>query len=234
MLALVTRPREQAAETARRLAALGYEAIVDPVLEIRPLPLRDLDLEGVAAVAITSANAAHALAALPSGLPVFAVGAATAAAARAAGLTDVRVAEGDARSLARLIARELPPAAGAILHLSGADVRKDLAEGLAAAGIACRRAVAYEAAPTGRIAAEAEAALRAGRVGAALFFSPRSAGLWAEAARRQGLLPCLGPVLAACLSENVAQPLRTLPFREVRVAAAPGQAALLGCLDAPR
>ncbi|WP_415491802.1 uroporphyrinogen-III synthase, partial [Brevundimonas diminuta] len=41
--------------------------------------------------------------------PVFAVGDATAEAARAAGFADVRSAAGDIHALARLIAAEAPP-----------------------------------------------------------------------------------------------------------------------------
>jgi uroporphyrinogen-III synthase len=231
MLVLVTRPREQAIRTARDLAAMGHEAILDPVLEIRSLPLARLDLAGVAAVAITSANAAHALAAVPAGLPVFAVGGATAAAAR---VPEARVAAGDGRALAGLIARTLGPGAGTVLHLSGAEVSDGLAEGLAAAGLACRRVVVYEALPTGRPAPETEAALREGRLGAVLLYSPRSARLWAEAMGCADLAGRLAAVTAVCLSQAVAAELRGLPLREVRVAAKPDQDALLRCLEATR
>jgi uroporphyrinogen-III synthase len=234
MLVLVTRPREQAEETARLLAARGHEALIDPVLEIRRLPVPPLDLAGVAAVAVTSANAAHALEDLPRNLAVYAVGGATARSAEAAGIRNVRVAQGNGRALAALIARELGPENGAILHLSGAEVREGLAEDLAAAGFQCRRKVAYEAVPARNLAPETTAALRQGALGGALFYSPRTAGLWAEVLARAGLAGLLSPVLAACLSEAVAGPLRGLPFREVRAAEAPNQLALLGCLDAPR
>jgi uroporphyrinogen-III synthase len=232
VLVLVTRPREQARATARLLATMGHQALVDPVLEIRPVPRPSLPDEGVAAVAITSANAAHALAGIGARLPVYAVGAATAAAARAAGATEIRVANGEGRGLAELVGRTLAPAAGAVLHLAGADVRKGLEEALAAAGFGYRRAVVYEAVPTSGLAPEAEAALREGRLGAVLFYSPRTAALWAERVARLGLAGCLTRVIAACMSEDVAKPLRQLPFGEVRVAAARDQKALLRCLEA--
>ncbi|HEX6016126.1 MAG TPA: uroporphyrinogen-III synthase, partial [Geminicoccaceae bacterium] len=204
----------------------------DPVLEIRHVPLPFLPDEGVAAVAITSANAAHALAGIGTRFPVYAVGAATAAAARAAGATEIRVADGDGRGLAELVGRTLVPAAGAVLHLAGADVREGLEEALAAAGFEYRRAVVYEAVPTPGMAPAAEAALRAGRLGAALFYSPRTAALWADRVTRLGLAGCLTRAIAACMSEAVAKPLRQLPFGDLRVAAARDQKALLRCLEA--
>ena len=39
MLVLVTRPRDQAAGTADLLRAAGHEVLVDPVLEIRRVPM---------------------------------------------------------------------------------------------------------------------------------------------------------------------------------------------------
>ena len=77
----MTRPREQAAETARLLRAAGHEVLIDPLLEISPLPPPMLEPGEVAAVAVTSANAVPALAHCPRDLPVFVVGEATAAAA---------------------------------------------------------------------------------------------------------------------------------------------------------
>jgi uroporphyrinogen-III synthase len=234
VLVLVTRPRDQAAGTARLLEAMGHEAIVDPVLEIRPLPVPPLELADVAALAVTSANAAHALGGLAESVPVYAVGGATAAAARAAGAAEVRVAEGDAVALAALIRRTLGPTAGAVLHLSGAEVRETLEAALTAAGFTYRRAVVYEARPTPSLAPEAAAALREGRLGAVLFYSPRSAELWAAKVVRAGLAGMLEPVIAACLSEAVAEPLRSLPFGALRIAAARDQDRLLRCLEGPR
>ena len=89
MLVLVTRPHEQAAGTARLLERMGHAVLLDPVLEVRPLPFTPPQVEAVAALAVTSINAVPALARSRPDLPVFAVGEATAAAARAAGRSDV-------------------------------------------------------------------------------------------------------------------------------------------------
>src|SRR3954470_739249 len=147
MLVLVTRPREQAAATSALLAAMGHETLIDPVLEIRRLPLPRMSLADVAAIAVTSANAAPALAGMPAGLPVFAVGAATATAARAAGRNEVHAAAGDGADLARLMRQSLPSTAGVVLHLAGHNVREGLEAGLVEAGYRYRSAVVYEAMP---------------------------------------------------------------------------------------
>lgn len=235
MLVLVTRPHDQATRTAEQLAAMGHKVLVDPVLEIRPRPIGTVDPAGIAALAITSANAAPALPAAGSGhLPVFAVGGATAEAARAAGCVRLHVAEGDGHGLAELIGRELSPERGAILHLAGAEVRAGFAERLAELGFACRRVIAYEAVPSPCLGRSACAALGEGRLGAVLFYSPRTARIWAGHVREAGLVSALERVVAVCLSAAVAAEIAGLPFKERRIAAATSQDALLRCLEGSR
>src|SRR5690349_16712450 len=95
--ALVTRPRAEAAELADALAERGIEAIVEPLLEIHyrdgPAP----SFAGVQAILCTSANGVRALALLSPvrERPLFAVGDATAARARAEGFPLVESAAGN-------------------------------------------------------------------------------------------------------------------------------------------
>ncbi|MGE3290777.1 MAG: uroporphyrinogen-III synthase [Geminicoccaceae bacterium] len=231
MLVLVTRPREQAGETAALLLAAGHEAIIDPVLEIRRLPGRR-PTEQVAAVAITSVNAVPALPDLPSTLPVFAVGTPTARALRSAGCEPAGVAAGDGRDLAELI-RSMLHAPATVLHLCGRDTHAGLAEALVAGGLGYLPLAVYEAVPATHLSEEAARALSEGRIDAALFFSPRSAATWARLVCAAGLVECVRPMRAACLSEAVAAELKDLPFAAVRIAASRDHKALVRCLDGP-
>ncbi|HYZ60956.1 MAG TPA: uroporphyrinogen-III synthase, partial [Acetobacteraceae bacterium] len=97
---LITRPEPDATETAERVAALGWEPVIAPVLQL--VPGRVAAGVDCAAVLVTSRNA---LPALPDELrarPLLAVGRATAARAAALGFADVRDADGDAADLAAL------------------------------------------------------------------------------------------------------------------------------------
>jgi len=104
----ITRARPGAEVTARRVEALGFTALVDPLLEIRFLE-PTVDLAGIAALAFTSANGVEAFARLSAArdLPVFAVGEATARAARSMGFAEPVSADGDVEALAALIARTI-------------------------------------------------------------------------------------------------------------------------------
>jgi uroporphyrinogen-III synthase len=226
---LITRPIAEAQALARMLEARAHVASIEPLLTIEPLPVA-LDSDGVQAIAVTSANAAPALAAA-SHLPVFAVGAASADAARAAGCVRVESAGGDAAGLARLIVASCRPEDGAILHVCGTEVREGLAEALREAGFQVLRQAVYRARAAQAFAAPTRTALREG-IDAVLLFSPRTALIFAELIGRHGLEPCLRATDACCLSAAVAEACRKLAWRRVRIAARPDQDALVELLEA--
>src|SRR4029453_9258545 len=114
----ITRAQPGADATAERVRALGHEAGVAPVRAGWLFSAVTLDLSGVAALAFTSANGVRAFADASGerGLKVFAVGAATAQAARAAGFKAVLSADGDVEALAEGIAVRRGELRGAVLH----------------------------------------------------------------------------------------------------------------------
>jgi uroporphyrinogen-III synthase len=229
---LVTRPEPQAGATAALLRARGHEAHVAPVARIERLEATLPPAEAVDAVILTSANAAFALAPYRE-LPVYAVGAATARSARAEGATSVTTAAGDWRSLARLLSGpEGPPAGTRLLHLSGAEIRGDLAGALAAAGLSLLRVVVYAAHAESWLDPRVSALLTREALDAVLFFSPAHATMWRRQIERAAAADRLFALHALALSEAVAEPLRALPWRAVEVAAAPEVALLIDRLEA--
>ena len=231
--ALVTRPRAEAAELAEALAARGIAAIIEPLLEIHYRGEAAPDLAGVQAILCTSANGVRALARLSDerAVPLFAVGDASAARARADGFTRVESAGGAVGDLARLVRERLDPGAGRLLHVAGSVVAGDLAGELRADGFAVERAVLYEARPAAGLGADCVRALAAGIVDFALFFSPRTAAIFARLADRAGIAEAMGLVTAVSLSAAADEGLGGLSFRERHVAPRPDQPSLLEVLD---
>jgi uroporphyrinogen-III synthase len=234
---LVTRPAADATSLVAVLTTRGIEPLLVPLLDIRPAPdgaarLASL-LPGAQAVLFTSANGARAFAAAtPSReLAVFAVGDATAAAARAEGFARVESAGGDVEDLARLVTARLSPTAGALIHAAAGTVAGDLAGRLAAAGFARRRAVLYEAVPAVALDATARELLHRGGVDFALFFSPRTAATFVRLTAA-GLANACRAVTAIALSPAVAGALSGITWRGIGIARRPNEAALLAALDA--
>lgn len=172
---LILRPRPGSIATTARAAALGWQCVSTPLFTVGtlewspppPPPPSDYD-----AVMMTSANAARrggAGLAQFRGLPLYAVGRATAEAARQAGFTDVRNCGGDSEAL---VARAAADGMTRMLHLAGREHRA-----VSHSGIAIDRRIVYGADPVGELAEEARAALTEGAV--ALLHSPRAAALFA-------------------------------------------------------
>jgi len=231
MRVLVTRPKPQASGTARRLEALGHVPLVAPMLETVALPPPPLPAAG--ALAVTSRTAFDVLAGHPDlpailGRRLYAVGDATAAAARARGFTHVASAAGDVGDLARLIAADAP--AGGVTHLAGEERAGDLAGDLARHGIAATTVALYRMAATERLPGPALDALRAGAIDAILVYSPRSAAALLAAAERDGVAAAVLATPLLTLSEAVAAPLRTAGAARLSVARRPDETALLGLL----
>lgn len=94
---IITRPLAQAEPLARRVQAIGRQAVVFPLLDIQPLPDQTslctalADLRDVAMVAFVSPNAIHAAFAVrrdwPPGLPLAVMGEGSRAALAEHGLT---------------------------------------------------------------------------------------------------------------------------------------------------
>lgn len=226
-LVLVTRAEEDGRRTAAALEAMGFAPLLAPLLETRstgaPPPSGPFD-----AVLITSAKAAPFLAEAPvdrAAIPVFAVGARTAAAAREAGAREVRIAEGDAVSLARLVADTLPPGAR-LLHLAGVDRKQEPAASLRRGGYDVVAWGVYEAAPR-PLSQAARAAIASDGVAAVLHYSRRSAELFVAALAEAGLADRLPQLLHASISPDAADPVRMAGATRVFIAPRPEESALL-------
>jgi uroporphyrinogen-III synthase len=168
---LILRPEPGASETADAVRAMGLRPVVAPLFEVRPLdwtlPDRLPD-----AVLMTSANAARhggaQLAALRH-LPLYAVGEATAAAAKAAGFANIVI--GDA-GIEAIVSRAAADGTGSLLHLAGREHKApDDAPNL------IERRIVYASDAVAALPDTARAALPDA---IALLHSPRAAALFAS------------------------------------------------------
>jgi uroporphyrinogen-III synthase len=232
---LLTRPEPDAQRTAATLRAKGHEVHSTPLLRIEHLADAMIGDRPWAAILITSANAAHAVAAHARlaqlrALPVFTVGQRTAQAVAAAGFADVTSAEGNAGDLARLVADRLRPSAP-LLYLAGEDRAADLAGDLHARGFAVETTVTYRAVAATSLPHGATEAL-AGRIDGVLHFSRRSAETYVDAARASGVLGNALEPVHFCLSAQVAEPLAQAGAAAIRIAERPTEAFLVALIDA--
>ena len=224
MQLLVTRPEPDGERTAEALRARGHEVLLAPMLRMQAVDC-ELPDEECAAVVITSANAARAIAGHPqrarlTSLRAFTVGRHTADAAHAAGFGDISSADGDKSDLAALIRMQLGAARGPLLYLAGEDRAGELDVG----EIRVRTVVVYRAVKAERLTAEIETALAEHSLDGVLHFSRRSAEAYVACAARTG--HALAP-LHFCLAQAVSEPLVAAGATGIRIAPHPEEEALL-------
>ncbi len=229
MKILLTRPKSQSVVMQKELLVLGIEAVIEPLLEIKPLAW-DIEVLNLAdALIVTSANA---VAALPAGLlartlPVFAVGPETAEALGAAGFPDVRSARGTADDLMRLVRAEWTPQDGALLYLSGQEVSQEVAVQLCRHGYDARRIPVYAAEPASSLSPATASLLRRGQFFGVILMSVRTAATFRSLVAVSDLEEACGNMLVFCLSDKIYDAVRALRWAGVAVAATPTRTGML-------
>jgi uroporphyrinogen-III synthase len=207
---LILRPQPGADETAKRARALGLEPVVAPLFTIRAVG-SDAPEGPFDALLLTSANGArYGLRPELAHLPCYAVGQATAEAARAAGAREVVAGPSDgAAAVALLVQAGIASA----LHLCGRD---HIA--LTHPRIAIERRIVYAAEAAEALPPKARQALDEGAL--ALLHSPRAAALFASlvANRAHLRIVAISPAAAGAAGPGWAQ---------LHIAAAPRDQALL-------
>jgi uroporphyrinogen-III synthase len=157
-------------------------------------------------------------------LKVFAVGSATAQAARAVGFKTVLSADGDVEALGEGIGQRRRELRGVVLHPGAAEPAGDLAGALEKHGVESRRLILYETTPTRLDAGDAA---RLVQVDAVLLHSPRGAQALAAVLKAHP-----APALRALgLSKAVIKPLARVKLAARVYPPLPLEAALLNLID---
>lgn len=217
---LLTRPLPQSQRFAEdaRAALPPHRVMIAPLTEVHALPFDPAVFEGARGIILTSANAAPMVPRMP-GLPAWCVGAASARAAKRAGL-DPRDGGGDAAALIDTLLHARPE--GPLVHAHGVHLARDVVGALRAAGIEARGVPVYEArALTWPLTVIRALAGRAPIV--APLFSPRAAEEFAAnlgPLRPPGLMP-------VAISEACAQRLPADLRARTLIAASPDAGGML-------
>jgi uroporphyrinogen-III synthase len=228
---IVTRPRPDAEFTALKLKDIGQVPLIAPTLQFVPLAITLPDPSKLSGLVATSSNALRALSERGDieqfkHLHAFVVGDATAETARAFGFERVTSAEGTATELAMLLRKVAEPQR--LLYVHGRDRAADLVAMVATARHLIISSPVYEMRPITELPSSVILAIDGGAVDAALFYSRRAAGFFADAARKATIagtdLACL------CLSEEIAETLRNRGFHRCFAAVRPTEAALFELL----
>ncbi len=237
---LITRPQPDATQLAEKLCTLGHQSVVAPLFEIIYNDDRQIDLANIGGLIFTSRNGVRALLRhnnieahieAHKNLPIFAIGAATAALAKAAGWHTIYEAGGDVAALVALIVEKISASAATapLLHIAGQHRAGDVQAALRAHNIQVKRAVLYRAQALAwppRIIA----LLQAEQIAGILLYSQRAAHQFFTLFNALAAPPAL-PVFY-CLSPAIAAIVVAAGGR-AKIAPQPQTQALLALLEKP-
>ncbi|UWQ53810.1 uroporphyrinogen-III synthase [Leisingera caerulea] len=216
---LMTRPLAAAERFVAGLpeaARAGLQVIYAPLMEIRPAQA-PVSLDGVKGVIFTSANGVEAASRETAArLTAYCVGERTAQAAAEAGWQASCLGRCAEELVAALLSQrpEVP-----LLHLRGAHARGDIAGRLTSGGIPCQEQTLYDQVLL-PLTQEAKSLLAAQTDVIVPLFSPRTARHFANLCGDAAHLHLLA------LSPAVAEPLKGLNCKTLRVSKTPDAAAL--------
>lgn len=241
MRIVVTRPENTGRKTAEILHDMGHEAALLPLVEARHdvAAAREALTAPWAALTFTSAQALAVLSEAEIDLrpfaekPVFAVGQATANAARQAGFLNILTADGYGESLAKLIGQHMGkgvPEATPLLYLAGSPRSSALETALDQIGIVYTTTECYRMQPIDWSKDNLDALLVAKPVDAVLLFSTETARLFFKNIVSDRYEDQLRQSQFFCLSDNVAAAVPQAFAGHVHVSSLPSQAGLLDLL----
>lgn len=231
---LVTRPEPGASRTAAALQQAGIDAIVCPFTETIDLPVSGASIAAAAcadAVAVTSAKAlSHAPPALTDAVrakQVFAVGDATARAARALGMGNVRSADGDAIALANLIGDTIVAGDAPVAYLCGRVRTGELERRLSETGRKITLIETYDVQKVSQLTDKITGALENGDLNGILLHSGMSARLLANALGAVNEQQLIDKKTLFTISERAGEPLAAITDAAIIAAPVPRDDALI-------
>jgi uroporphyrinogen-III synthase len=230
MRVLITRPLEQAKKFNDLLNEQGFEGIVDPVLMIESLLESNLNAKEVQAFAVTSLYGLNFLSrsAINFDTPLYVVGKSTYKEAVKRGFRHVFMAEGEVESLANLILGTADSKKGQIIHVSGDVIRGDLVENLLRRGFNAERIIVYKAVEKQSLEPLTVEWIKTGKIQCVVFFSPRTAKIFAKITRH--ITDCFLNLYALCASKEIALGLEDMRWKEILVAREPTSEAVVELL----
>lgn len=234
---LITRGVSDGEELREELQALGNRVIHEPLTEIFLNHTIRQELNSVImgdpdAIIVTSRYGVRALAALDISRDstVICVGAATAAIASSLGYSRVYMAGRTVDELVNYIA-DAYDNGSRFLYASAAHVRADIEEMLENYGMYVKRLVVYEAIASEALSDTLIEQLKRGQVDAVTFLSQRSAEIFMRLLAKADAEDTIVAIDAYCLSETIAEALRSKKWKGIYVSKEPTLASLVACVD---
>ncbi len=230
---LVTRPLDDAAETAAALRGRGHTVSLSPLFDIQFIKDHDTLPPRLGAVIFTSRNSVRAYCESHANrnLMAYCVGNATARTASEYGFKNLHSADGAARDLLALIQNSWKSDNVMLLRVASDTTPDILDRILKDSGFHLDRRMLYTTPAVSSFTPETLGLLRRGELDGVLFFSPRTATVFCDLLVKASLTEACRNMTAWCISDETGKALSDMHFERIAVAAKPNQGSLLSLID---
>ncbi len=214
---VITRPKEDSLYLVERLKKLGHVVTHLPVIKIKKLETKKINLQNYKAVIFTSSNAIKFLNVYKFNLKIkcYCVGKSTEFTAKHAGFINTYSSEGTVDSLIELIIRTSETKSGKLLYLSSEFVSKDLDVDLINAGFSVDRVSNYTTLPVEEIDETILHFLKKKMPDVIFIYSSRSAKNLFNLINKYSLLNVVTHSNLMCISEKVLLVLKQIKWKKV-------------------
>ena len=216
---VITRPKEDSLDLIVRLIKLGHIVTHLPVIEIKKLETKKINLLNYQAVIFTSPNAIKFMniEKFNSKIKCFCVGKSTELTAKQVGFINTYSSEGTVNSLIELIIRTLDSKSEKLLYLSSEFISKDLDKDLINEGYLVDRISNYTSLPIEEIDEKTLIFLKKKPPDVIFIYSSKSAKNLFKLINKYSLLNVVTQSNLMCISEKVLLVLKQIKWKKVFV-----------------
>ena len=213
---VITRPLEDSSPIIKRLIKVGHMVTHLPVIKIKKLKTKKIDLNNYQALIFTSSNAIRFMNVEKFDFKVkcFCVGRATELTAKQAGFINTYSSEGTVDSLVELVVRSLDCKSGKLLYLSSEFISKDLDTSLTKSGYEVERVSNYTSIPVEKIDSKTLIFLKKNPPEVLFIYSSRSAKSLFNLINKYSLLNVVTHCNLMCISEKVLLVLKQIKWKK--------------------
>ena len=203
----------------KKLDKLGHAITHLPVIKIKKLETKKINLESYEAVIFTSSNAIRFMNIEKFDLKIkcFCVGSLTELVAKQAGFINTYSSEGTVDSLIELIIRTLDTKTGKLLYLSSEFISKDLDQDLISAGYSVDRISNYTSVPVKKIDKMTLNSIKKNPPDVFFIYSSKSAENLFNLINKYSLLNVVTHSNLMCISEKVLLVLKQIKWKKIFV-----------------
>ena len=229
MKILLTRPIEDSQKVANELKKLNIGFEISPLLEIQKKLNVIPDYEKYQAIILTSKHAALGLidTNVKKSMAIYCVGDATSSFIARLGFLNAVSASGDASDLTKLAIKNLTPSDGPILYLCGQNANSNTNDKLELSGFTVDVSIVYEAKEIQSLSKTVIKSLKKKEINGVFLYSPRSARILCDVIKRLNLQKMSHGLVVYCLSSAVANEVKNLIWKDVRIAQKPNNLEML-------